>query len=95
MDLPRTIRETNDFANGIRRAAAGDTPRQAVTALEGWLNEDPGIWKNSWVRTPLGTVNPPRRRGFGSDLRRDKTERSGLRRTDALWSGPGAGSPSG
>lgn len=83
VDLPRTIRQSNYFANVIRRAVAGDTPRRAVTALEAWLAEDPGIWENSWVRIPLRTLNPLSRRVFDLDLRRDKRERSSLNRSDA------------
>ncbi len=83
VDLPRTIRQSNYFANVIRRAVAGDTPRRVVTALEEWLNEDPGIWENSWVRIPLRTLNPLSRRVFDLDLRRDKGERGTLNRSDA------------
>lgn len=83
VDLPRTIRQSNYFANVIRRAVAGDTPRRVVTALEEWLNEDTGIWENSWVRIPLRTLNPLSRRVFDLDLRRDKGERGTLNRSDA------------
>ena len=34
VDLPRTIRQSNYFANGYPAGGRGDTPRRAVTALE-------------------------------------------------------------
>ena len=54
VDLPLMIDGSNYFANILRRAAAGDLPRRAVTDLEKFLSANSEqLWDNSWVRFPL------------------------------------------
>ncbi len=51
VDLPLVIEQSNYFANMMKRAAAGETPRWAVTDLERFLADNPAqVWENSWVR---------------------------------------------
>jgi hypothetical protein len=59
VDLPLSIRHSNYFANVVRRAAAGDTPRQSISRLQRYLegNED-NVWENSWVRLPRAFWDP-------------------------------------
>ncbi|MEI7817125.1 MAG: hypothetical protein WCI45_08025, partial [Desulfuromonadales bacterium] len=53
VDLPLLIEQSNFFANMMKRAAAGETPRKAVADLERFLADNPsGVWENSWVRFP-------------------------------------------
>ena len=53
VDLPLMIEQSNYFANILRRAAAGDLPRRAVTDLERFLGSNTEqVWDNSWVRFP-------------------------------------------
>ena len=40
VDLPLMIEQSNYFANILRRAAAGDLPRRAVTDLERFLGSN-------------------------------------------------------
>ena len=53
VDLPLLIEQSNFFANMMKRAAAGETPRRAVADLERFLADNPSqAWENSWVRFP-------------------------------------------
>lgn len=84
VDLPIRIRESNYFANIVRRAASGDTSRQAITELEQYLNNNSeNIWENSWVRFPITCLNQSAREIFDYDLLSDKRKSGGTLRTDA------------
>ncbi len=83
VDLPRTIRHSNYFANGIRRAIAGETSRRTLTTLETWLEADVDVWENSWVRFPRALIHAETRREFERDLRGDRRQPGGPRRSDA------------
>jgi len=83
-DLPRTIRDSRYFANVLRRAEAGDTPRRAVSRLEEYLDNNPtNLWENSWVRFPLRALNAYAKAVLDQDLRADKGDPSSGYRSDA------------
>ncbi|MGP8281293.1 MAG: hypothetical protein ACLQT6_01105 [Desulfomonilaceae bacterium] len=83
VDLPIRIRESNYFANIVRRAASGDTSTRAITDLEEYLNNNPeNIWENSWVRFPMACLNESARKVFDYDLLSDKRKSNGSLRTD-------------
>ena len=75
VDLPRSIEQSDFFANIRRRAAVGDLEPRAVDALERYLSENRDkVWDNSWVRFPrrlLGKLAAAELRG---DLRADKRD---------------------
>jgi hypothetical protein len=53
VDLPLLIEQSNFFANMMKRAASGETPRSTVADLERFLADNPSqAWENSWVRFP-------------------------------------------
>ncbi|MBN2466691.1 MAG: hypothetical protein JXD19_00955 [Deltaproteobacteria bacterium] len=84
VDLPLLIEQSNYYANIVRRAASGDTPRRAVADLEKYLNENPDtIWENSWVRVPCKALSPAAESIFHKDLLADKKSRSAGLRSDA------------
>ncbi|MCM2360051.1 MAG: hypothetical protein NDI77_18005, partial [Geobacteraceae bacterium] len=59
VDLPVTIEQSNYFANILRRAAAGETPRSLLTDLERFLaGNQENVWENSWVRFPRRNLSP-------------------------------------
>ena len=84
VDLPIRIKESNYFANIIRRAASGDTSERAITDLEEYLSNNPdAIWENSWVRFPVSKMTIHARKVFGHDLLQDKKQVLGSLRSDA------------
>jgi hypothetical protein len=53
VDLPLLIEQSNFFANMMKRAVSGETPRKAVADLERFLADNTSrAWENSWVRFP-------------------------------------------
>jgi hypothetical protein len=84
IDLPRTIEESNYFANLMKRAVAGDTSQSALTDLEMYLagNADE-VWENSWVRFPAGKLSPRARDVLCSDLLLNRRSAGGPLRADA------------
>jgi hypothetical protein len=83
VDLPRTIEESNYFANILRRAAAGETPRRLLTDLERFLAENQEeVWENSWVRFPRRHLSPYAGRILEHDLLADKGNPAGGLRGD-------------
>lgn len=75
VDLPITIEQSNYFTNIIKRAAAGDAPRKAITDLENFLNDDTeNVWENSWVRFPRRVLCQFANGVLTSDLRSDKKD---------------------
>ncbi len=84
VDLPITIERSNYYANIIRRAVAGETPRRVLTKLESFLGDNSGnIWENSWVRFPMRMLSPFARKVFEHDLLADKKDPAGGLRADA------------
>lgn len=84
VDLPLTIEGSNYFANIIRRAAAGDTKRGAITELENYLNSGfDQVWENSWVRLPVAVLGSFARDVLQGDLLADKEAPSREERNDA------------
>lgn len=84
VDLPIRIRESNYFANIIRRAASGDTSTRAITDLEEYLSNNPeNIWENSWVRFPMACLHESARKVFNYDLLSDKRKSDSSLRTDS------------
>lgn len=74
VDLPLTIERSNYFANMIRRAAAGDLPRRAVTDLERFLGANSEqVWDNSWVRFPLRHLGPRAAEALERDLLKQRS----------------------
>ncbi len=84
VDLPIRIRDSNYFANIVRRAASGDTSERAITDLEEYLSDNPdSIWENSWVRFPVNQMTVHARKVFAHDLLQDKKKVLGALRSDA------------
>ncbi len=83
VDMPIHIRESNYFKNIIAEAKSGNSPRQAITALETFLesNQD-NVWENSWVRFPRCHLNTYANEVFERDLLHDKSEIFGPQRSD-------------
>lgn len=83
VDLPITIEQSNYFANILKRAAAGETPKSLITDLERFLNDNPeNVWENSWVRFPRRKLSPFACRVFERDLLADKNNPHGGTRGD-------------
>ncbi len=83
VDLPLTIEQSNYFANIMKRAAAGETPKSLITDLERFLNDNPeNVWENSWVRFPRRKLSPFAERVFERDLLADKSNPHRGRRGD-------------
>lgn len=84
VDLPLVIEHSNYYANIVRRAAAGDTPRSLISGLERFLADNPdNVWENSWVRFPIGALSPHALRIFQEDLRGERGNLSAPLRSDA------------
>ena len=84
VDLPLIIEQSNYFANMMRRAASGETPRKVVADLERFLSDnDSRVWENSWVRFPACRLSGYARQVFDDDLLADKKNRVAGRRVDA------------
>ena len=84
VDLPFAIEQSNFFANIIKRAAAGDTPKRLMSDMERYLsgNRD-DIWENSWVCFPRCTLSPYAQEVLARDLLSDKGNPSSGRRRDS------------
>ena len=83
VDLPLFIEQSNFFANMIKRAASGETPRRAVADLERFLADNPsGVWENSWVRFPRRNLSRFPQEVFENDLLADKKNRAAGTRAD-------------
>ena len=84
VDLPLIIEQSNFFANMMKRAAAGETPRKVVADLERFLADNPSqVWENSWVRFPRRTLSRFAHDVFEKDLLADKKNPASGRRSDA------------
>ena len=84
VDLPLLIEQSNFFANMMKRAASGETPRWAVTDLERFLADNSSsVWENSWVRFPRRNLSRFAREVLEKDLLADKKNPAAGRRADA------------
>ena len=84
VDLPGTIERSAYFANVLKRAAAGETPKSLVSDLERFLaSNEENVWENSWVRFPRKLLSPYAGQVFRHDLREVKSNRGSGPRSDA------------
>lgn len=84
VDLPRSIEQSDFFANIRRRAAVGDLQTKVVDALERYLAENrDSVWDNSWVRFPRRLLGPLAAAELRGDLRADKRDPHSRPRADA------------
>ena len=84
VDLPLLIEQSNFFANMMKRAAAGETPRKAVANLERFLTDNPSrVWENSWVRFPRRNLSRFAQEVLEKDLLADKKNPASGTRTDS------------
>lgn len=83
VDLPITITESNYYKNIIAEAKTGNSPRQMITSLEAFLENNPDkTWENSWVMFPQSCLTSYANEVFERDLLRDKTNIFGPTRSD-------------
>ncbi len=68
-DLPLTIRESRFFRNIARRRASGEAPRGTLLELEDFLNDNCGVWENSWIRFPQSRLSAHALQVFQADLK--------------------------
>lgn len=84
VDLPLLIEQSNFFANMVKRAAAGETPRRVVADLERFLADNPSrVWENSWVRFPRRSLSRFAMDVLENDLRADKKNPAAGTRADS------------
>ncbi len=83
VDLPLVIENSNYFENIVKRVAAGDTSRRAITELERFLDGNKEeVWENSWVRFPRDKLTAFAREVLDSDLLANKKDPASGRRGD-------------
>jgi len=83
VDLPLIIEQSNYFANIMKHAAAGETPKKVIADLERFLADNPSrIWENSWVRFPRRYLSPFANDVLEGDLLADKKNPAAGKRAD-------------
>ncbi|HHT9137916.1 MAG TPA: hypothetical protein ACFYEK_11845 [Candidatus Wunengus sp. YC60] len=83
VDLPKIIEQSNYFRNIMKRAAAGDAPKKAITDLGKFLNDNTeNVWENSWVRFPRRVLCQFANSVLTGDLRADKKDPDSEPRAD-------------
>ncbi len=83
VDLPQSIKASNYFKNIVKKAKTGDSPKQVLTGLEEFLEEnDKGIWENSWVRFPERYLTDRAKKVFETDLLANKQNPAAGNRAD-------------
>jgi len=83
VDLPLIIEQSNYFANIMKQAAAGETPRKVIADLERFLADNPSrVWENSWVRFPRRHLSAYANDVFEGDLLADKKNPAAGKRAD-------------
>ncbi len=83
VDLPLAIRDSSFYRNTEKRAARGDLPAAAVTALAGYLDHNhENIWENSWVRIEQRHLGRMARELLATDFLADKRDANGPCRRD-------------
>lgn len=84
VDLPLAIEQSSFFANMMKRAAAGETPRTVLADLKRLLADNQTkVWENSWVRFPLKRLSAFARQVLDNDLLADKRNRTVGQRADS------------
>jgi hypothetical protein len=84
VDLPLIIEQSNFFANIMKRAAAGETPKSAVADLERFLaGNQSKVWENSWLRFPRRNLSRFAHSVLDHDLLADKKNPAAGLRSDA------------
>jgi hypothetical protein len=84
VDLPLIIEQSNFFANIMKRAAAGETPKSAVADLERFLaGNHSKVWENSWLRFPRRALSRFAHSVLNHDLLADKENPAAGLRSDA------------
>jgi hypothetical protein len=84
VDLPLIIEQSNYFANIMKHAAAGETPKKVIADLERFLADNPSkIWENSWVRFPRRYLSSYANDVFEGDLLADKKNPAMGKRADS------------
>lgn len=83
VDLPCTIRKSSYYANVLRRSQTGDVADSAVERLNEYLENQSGVWENSWVRFPLEKLNTNSLKIFNYDLKADKKSEENRQRSDS------------
>jgi len=84
VDLPLIIEQSNFFANMMKRAASGESPRWIVADLKRFLAENSSnTWENSWVRFPRQNLSRYALDVFEADLLADKKNPAAGMRADA------------
>ncbi|MEI6827524.1 MAG: hypothetical protein WCK54_18160 [Desulfuromonadales bacterium] len=84
VDLPLIIEQSNFFANIMKRAAAGETPKRTVIDLERFLADNESkVWENSWLRFPRRTLCRFAQSVLNQDLLADKKNPAAGLRSDA------------
>ena len=85
VDLPLIIEQSNYFANIMKQAAAGETPKKVIADLERFLADNPSrVWENSWVRFPRRHLSPYANDVFEGDLLADKKNPAAGKRADCV-----------
>lgn len=83
VDLPQVIEQSNYFANILKRAAAGETPRKVAADLNRFLADNQSsVWENSWVRFSRNRLTEFANRVLEGDLLADKSDPAAGRRVD-------------
>ena len=83
VDLPITIKESDYYANLIRRSISGDTPKKLVSTLERFIEENTdNIWENSFVQFERKNLNPFAQSVLKRDLLADKNNKNSGQRDD-------------
>jgi len=84
VDLPLVIEQSNFFANIMKRAAAGETPKRTVADLERFLaGNQSKVWENSWLRFPRYNLSRFAHSVLERDLLSDKKNPAAGLRSDA------------
>lgn len=84
VDLPLIIEQSNYFANIMKQAAAGETPKKVIADLERFLADNPSrVWENSWVRFPRRHLSAYANDVFEGDLLADKKNPAAGKRADS------------
>lgn len=83
VDIPLNIKASNYYKNIVAEAKTGNSPKQAISALETFLdNNQNKVWENSWVRFPRSQLSIYANEIFERDLLADKRDIFGPQRPD-------------
>lgn len=85
VDLAITIESSNYYANIVKRALTGDSPRNVITELEKYLEQQnqERLWENSWVRFPVDALSEYALKIMNSDLLSNRSNPLSEKRSDS------------